>query len=73
MGNLTNDIYSKGSDGSFYPPFSLSIDAMEHLILINFEKDPDKYYNTFELQKAVIIKLINTISDISVNPVSSWL
>ncbi|HNT93855.1 MAG TPA: hypothetical protein PKJ71_09185 [Bacteroidales bacterium] len=52
MGNLTNDIYSKGSDGSFYPPFSLSIDAMEHLILINFEKDPDKYYNTFELQQA---------------------
>ena len=52
MGNLTIDIYSKGSDGSFYPPFSLSIDAMEHLILVNFEKDPDKYYNTFELQRA---------------------
>ena len=25
---------------------------MEHLILVNFEKDPDKYYNTFELQQA---------------------
>lgn len=52
MGNLINDIYSKSSDGSFYPPFSLSVDDMEHLILINFEKDSDKYYNTFELQQA---------------------
>jgi len=25
---------------------------MEHLILINFEKDPDELYNTFELQQA---------------------
>jgi len=73
MENLTYNIYSRNSDGSFFSPFSMSIDDMEHLILINFEKDPDKYYNTFELQKAVIIKLINTISDISVNPVSSWL
>ncbi len=52
MGNLTDDIYSVSSDGSFYSPFSLSVDDMEHLILINFEKDPDKYYNTFELQQA---------------------
>jgi len=52
MDNLTGDIYSRSSDGSFYPPFSLSIDDMEHLILINFEKDPDTYYNTFELQQA---------------------
>ena len=52
MDNLTGDIYSGSSDGSFFPPFSLSIDDMEHLMLINFEKDPDKYYNTFELQQA---------------------
>lgn len=52
MGILTNDMYSKSSDGSFYPLFSLSVDDMEHLILINFEKNPDKYYNTFELQQA---------------------
>jgi hypothetical protein len=52
MDNLTDDFYSRNSDGSFFSPFSLSIDDMEHLILINFEKDPDKYYNTFELQKA---------------------
>ena len=25
---------------------------MEHLILVNFEKDPDEFYNTFELQQA---------------------
>ncbi len=52
MSNIERDIYSRSSDGSFYPPFSLSVDAMEHLILVNFEKDPDKYYNTFELQQA---------------------
>jgi D-alanyl-D-alanine carboxypeptidase len=48
----TNNIYSRKSDGLFYSPFNLSIDKMEHLILFNFEKNPDKYYNTFELQKA---------------------
>ncbi len=37
----------------FFSPFSLEIDKMEHLILINFEKDADKYYNVFELQQAV--------------------
>jgi len=47
-----SDIYSKMSDGIFFSPFSLSIDDMEHLILINFEKDPDEFYNTFELQQA---------------------
>lgn len=52
MGILIKDFYSKNSDGSFYPIFSLSVDDMEHLILINFEKNPDKYYNTFELQQA---------------------
>ena len=51
MSHSINDIYSKSSYGSFYPPFNLSIDSMEHLILVNFEKDPDKYYNTFELQQ----------------------
>lgn len=50
--NLKNNIYSKGSNGHFYSPFSLNVDKMEHLILINFEKDPDRYYNTFELQQA---------------------
>lgn len=49
---LKNDIYSKRSDGCFYSPFSLSFDDMEHLILINFEKDPDKFYKIFELQQA---------------------
>jgi hypothetical protein len=46
------DVYSKMSDGIFFSPFSLSIDAMGHLILVNFEKDPDEFYNTFELQQA---------------------
>jgi len=52
MDNLTGDIYSRSSDGSFYSPFSLTLDRMEHLILINFEKDPDEHYNTFEVQRA---------------------
>jgi hypothetical protein len=52
MNSLVGGIYSKRLKGSFYSPFSLSIDDMEQLILINFEKDPDKYYNTFELQQA---------------------
>jgi len=52
MDDLRSEIYSRSSDGSFYSPFSMSIDDMEHLILVNFEKDPDKYYNTFELQQA---------------------
>ena len=37
----------------FFSPFSLEIDKMEHLVLINFEKDTDEYYNVFELQQAV--------------------
>lgn len=48
-----NDIYSKSLTGSFISPFSFTMDSMEKLILINFEKDPDKYYNVFELQQAI--------------------
>lgn len=47
-----NNIYSKRSDGSFFSPFSLSIDDMEQLIVISFEKNPDKFYNVLELQQA---------------------
>lgn len=46
------DIYSTPSNGSFFSPFSFSVDPMEHLILINFEKDPDEIYHTFEFQQA---------------------
>jgi len=49
---LKREIYSRSSDGRFYSPFSLSVDDMEHLILVNFEKDPDEFYHTFELQQA---------------------
>lgn len=45
-------IYSKKSDGTFYSPFNFSVDDMDRLILINFEKDPDEFYNIFELQHA---------------------
>lgn len=48
----SEDIYSEPSTGSIISPFSFTIDPMEHLILVNFEKDPDEYYNTFEFQKA---------------------
>jgi len=51
--DFRSDIYSKNPNGSFFSPFSLSIDDMEQLILINFEKNPDRYYNVFELQQAL--------------------
>lgn len=46
------DIYAPRSSGAFYSPFSLGIDDMEQLILVDFKKDPDEFYNTFELQQA---------------------
>lgn len=46
------DVYSKTSDGVFYSPFNLSIDPMEQLMLVNFEKDTDVLYNTLEIQQA---------------------
>lgn len=46
------DIYATKPSGTFFSPFTLSIDDMETLILVNFEKDPDEFYNTFELQQA---------------------
>jgi len=46
-------IYNRKSDGFLYSPFGISIDDMKKLILINFEKDPDELYNTFELQESI--------------------
>jgi hypothetical protein len=42
--------YAKQPDGSFYTPFNLTFDAMEQLMLINFEKNPDSLYVGFEPQ-----------------------
>lgn len=53
--SLNKDIYSKPSNGTIFSPFNFRIDPMEHLILVNFEKDPDELYNIFELQQAVDI------------------
>lgn len=47
-----NNIYCELSKGVIYSPFKLSIEPMEHLILVNIEKDPDKFYKSFELQQA---------------------
>lgn len=47
-----NTIYSKQSRGILYSPFNLNIEPMEHLILVNIEKNPDKFYKIFELQQA---------------------
>lgn len=33
-----------------YPPFSIGIDPMDRLLLINFEKDPDSIYVGYEPQ-----------------------
>lgn len=49
----SKEIYSRPSDGCFYSPFNTSLDKMDQLILINFEKDPDELYNVFEFQEAI--------------------
>lgn len=45
----------RGADGTMTPqpilnPFALSVDPMERLLLVNFEKDPDSTYIGFEPQ-----------------------
>lgn len=47
-----SDIYSKPSIGTVYSPFGFDIDPMEKLILVNFEKDPDEFYNILEFQQS---------------------
>lgn len=44
------DIYAGPGDGRFFSPFRVRIDPMKHLLLINFEKDPDEVYLGFEPQ-----------------------
>lgn len=51
--NNSKDIYAIPSQGCFYSPFNTSVGRMSHLLLINFEKDPDELYNIFELQEAI--------------------
>ncbi|MDD4192721.1 MAG: hypothetical protein PHI28_15405 [Mangrovibacterium sp.] len=48
----SDDLYAGPSNGTIFSPFGLNIDPMEHLILINFEKDPDELYRIFEVQQA---------------------
>jgi hypothetical protein len=45
-----NGIYKKPGRGTFFSPFNFSIENMERLLLINFEKDPDEQYVGFEPQ-----------------------
>ncbi len=44
-----SDITASNSDGIIFP-FSIEIDPMERLLLVNFEKDPDSIYLGFEPQ-----------------------
>ncbi len=46
----------------FISPFGLKIDPMRQLILIPFEKDPDTFYNQFEVQLAVLPDGTNKIA-----------
>ncbi|MFA5739378.1 MAG: hypothetical protein WC902_11390, partial [Bacteroidales bacterium] len=48
------DIYTGKSNGQFISPFSFKVDLMRQLILIPFEKDPDIFYNQFEVQLSVL-------------------
>ena len=45
-----NSIVNRKSDGLIFP-FSIDIDPMEKLLLVNFEKDPDSVYVAFEPQE----------------------
>jgi hypothetical protein len=48
------DIYTGKSNGQFISPFSFKVDLMRQLVLIPFEKDPDIFYNQFEVQLSVL-------------------
>jgi hypothetical protein len=43
-------IYEAAGAGTFYAPFSLHLEPMERLILVNIEQDPDTVYVGFEPQ-----------------------
>jgi hypothetical protein len=45
-----NKLYESPGDGRFFSPFNLTLDPMERLLLINFNKDPDTIYTGFEPQ-----------------------
>lgn len=45
-----SEIYAADGSDRLYSPFSLQIDPMERLLLINFEQDPDEIYVGFEPQ-----------------------
>ena len=51
---MTQNVYACKSSGLFLSPFGFKIDLMRQLILIPFEKDPDQYYNQFEVQRSVL-------------------
>ncbi|PDW02263.1 hypothetical protein [Candidatus Viridilinea mediisalina] len=44
------ELYAPTATGPLYAPFQLEIDPMQHLLLINFEHDPDEVYLGFEPQ-----------------------
>jgi hypothetical protein len=48
--NNSLEIYASTGAEQLYSPFSLHIDPMERLLLINFEQDPDEIYFGFEPQ-----------------------
>lgn len=43
-------LYETLSAGGFSVPFNLKVDPMERLLLVEFAKDPDPLYQTFEIQ-----------------------
>jgi hypothetical protein len=43
-------IYGREPSGDLYSPFNLRADLMKRLILVNFERDPDRIYSVFESQ-----------------------
>ncbi len=43
-------LYQTQSQGRVSVPFSLKVDPMERLLLVDFTRDPDPLYETFEIQ-----------------------
>jgi hypothetical protein len=45
-----SSLYETQSQGRYCVPFNLKVDPMERLLLVDFTRDPDPLYHTFEIQ-----------------------
>ncbi len=50
MNQISPNTYAQPPSGSFINPFNLRVDPIDRLLLIDFAKDPDERYRSFEIQ-----------------------